>query len=254
MAIQLLLSITLLLILPARSQWGDYNTENILSHINTIVLADFQSSRSEDGGTTGTFKIKEILKGRRATVGEVVTMYDTYDLVAGPVVNFEGFTKGPYLILIYYLGESKDGKKRIVCAPANGTSSVLPVVDGKVPWPREFTNGAKEFSTDLAKVRKQVGVVAKAEAKAYAKGVAKAKSELEKGELNYDHLTDIHSQAADAKIISKAKEKYGIKVRLRRETLYDAVDRERLDGYQDTITEHLKKKFGYDPIRRIQGR
>ncbi len=156
MALRLFFSITLLFILPARSQWGDHNTEKILSHINTIVLADFQSSHTEDGDTKGIFKIKEILKGRRAKVGEVVIMYDTHDLVTGPVVKFEGLTKGRYLILIYYFGESKDGKKTIVCSPANGTSSVLPVVGGKVRWPRKFTHGAKEFATDLKEVKKQV--------------------------------------------------------------------------------------------------
>ncbi|YCM42487.1 hypothetical protein V2O64_14345 [Verrucomicrobiaceae bacterium 227] len=253
MPLQLFFSITLLLILPARSQWGDFNTEKILSHINTIVLADFQSSHSEDGDTKGVFKIKEILKGRRAKVGEVVTMWDTSDLVAGPVVKFEGLTKGPHLILIYYLGVSKDDKKTIVCTPANETSSVLPIIGGKVPWPREFTHGAKEFSTDLKEVRKQVGVVAKAEAKAYAKGVAKAKAELEKGELNYDLEGSIHSQANDSWIISKAKEIYGIKVRWQTETLYDAVDREELAGYQDTMIAHFKKKFGHDPFLRLQG-
>ena len=246
-------SIILLLILPARSQWGDYNTEKILSHINTVVLADFQSSHSEDGYTKGIFKIKKIFKGRRAKVGEVVTMYDTHDLVAGPVVKFEGLTKGSYLILIYYLGESKDGKKTIVCSPANRTSSVLPVVGGKVPWPREFTHGAKEFSTDLEEVKKQVGVVAKAEAEAYAKGVVRAKSELEKGELNYELRGNVHSQVRDSWVISKAKEKYGITVKVITQMLYDAVDREQLAGYQDTVIAHLKKKFGHDPFLKLQG-
>lgn len=251
MPLRILLSITLLLVQPAHCQWGDFNTEKILSHVNTIVLADFQSSHREGDYKKGVFKIKEILKGRRATVGEVVTMIDTHDLVTGPVVDFEKLAKGRYLILIYYFGVSKDDKKTIACAPANGTSSVLPVIGEKVPWPRKFTRRAKEFPTNLNEVRKQIGGVAKAEAEAYAKGVAKAKAELKKGELNYPLRSGIHSMAADSNLASKVKKKYGITVSLLTNMLYETAAREEHAGYQNTISAHLKKKFGFDPVQKL---
>jgi len=133
MILRLFLSITLILTLPSRSQWGDYNTEKILSHVSAIVLADFQSSSNENGYQVGIFKITEILKGRKAKVGEEIHLWGYHDLVVGPVVKFEELKKSSHLLLIYYLGRAPDGKRLITGSPANGTSSVLPITNGKVP-------------------------------------------------------------------------------------------------------------------------
>ncbi|MFT6863473.1 MAG: hypothetical protein ACJAVK_002034 [Akkermansiaceae bacterium] len=233
---------------PAQAQWAGVNGEKFLSHINTFVFADFVAPHKVDDDVYAAFKIREVLKGRNVKVGQTLHLSHTNDLVRGKVVDIANLKPGRYLLIVHHHWIGGPGK---VCSPANDTFSALPVTNDQVLWPPGLADpklGFKEVPTKLDVVRKQVGAVAAVELKAYAEGVAEATAEIAKGVLNYDLATDLQSRAGDFAAGETLEKKYGFNIRFYSNVIYEAVDRERMNGHRDTVSAHLKKKFGDDPV------
>jgi hypothetical protein len=91
-------------------------------------------------------------------------------------------------------------------------------------------------------------ITKKADIAEYEWGVAAATNDLKNGVIKYE-IVGI-TGAIDQELKERAKKEYNIDIIFRGCMPGPRVFRDR--GYRDTIDESLKKKYGFDPVQRIE--
>lgn len=81
-----------------------------------------------------------------------------------------------------------------------------------------------------------------------AAGIQAAKNEITKGVIRYEIVGE--PMQIDKEIKSRALSEYGIIVEFSGCTGSPRADF--TSGYRETVIDHLKKKYGFDPVIRIQ--
>ena len=91
-------------------------------------------------------------------------------------------------------------------------------------------------------------ITKKADIEEYERGAAAATNDLKNGVIKYE-IIGITS-TVDQELKDRTKKEYNIDIIFHGCIPGPQVFRDR--GYQDTIVESLKKKYGFDPVQRIE--
>ncbi len=219
------------------AKWAPLNEDALTRQATDILVAEYQSVEDEGEVQKAFFKVVDVWKGEAKGV---IKVRGVTQVICAPVVNFTKWRKGKYLLILK--------KEEDLFNPFNGGFSVVPITEARVSWFVKGGGVATRKAVELAKVKEKISQVVRAEVVEFEKGVAKAKEELAKGVTRYEIVGQ--PRLTDHKLKRLAKEKLKVEVVLL--GCAGSPNEKFHEGHQKTVKAFLLKKYGYDPVLKLE--